>query len=37
MTSHKALLLAATLALAPSLASAEDIVIGSSLGLTGYG
>ena len=37
MTSHKALLLAAALALAPGLASADEIVVGSSLGLTGYG
>jgi ABC-type branched-subunit amino acid transport system substrate-binding protein len=37
MTSHKALLLAAALALAPGLASADEIIVGSSLGLTGYG
>ena len=37
MTSHKALLLAAALALTPGLASADEIIVGSSLGLTGYG
>jgi len=38
MKHHKALFLAAALAFAPALpASAQDIVIGSSLGLTGYG
>ena len=38
MKSHKMLLLATLIALMPALpASAEDIVIGSSLGLTGYG
>ena len=37
MTSHKALLLAAALALAPGLAAADEIIVGSSLGLTGYG
>src|SRR6185437_9970010 len=37
MTSHKALLLAAALAVMPGLASADEIIVGSSLGLTGYG
>ena len=38
MGSRKALILATLLALTPALpASAQDIVIGSSLGLTGYG
>jgi branched-chain amino acid transport system substrate-binding protein len=39
MTLHKALLLAPLLAVTPMLkASAEDVyVVGSSLGLTGYG
>ena len=38
MKSNKALLLAALIAFTPALpASAEDIVIGASLGLTGYG
>jgi len=38
MGSHRALILAALLTLLPALpAAAQDIVIGSSLGLTGYG
>ena len=37
MPSHKALLLAAALAVMPGLASADEIIVGSSLGLTGYG
>src|SRR3569623_3771787 len=37
MTSHKALLLAAALSGMPGLSAADQSIVGSSLGLTGYG